>query len=171
MERAVKKLVLVNKKDEQIGLAEKDAAHQGRGALHRAFSVYIFDDKGRLLLQQRSRRKKLWPLFWSNSCCSHPREGENYEAAGERRLREELGFTVRLRLADKFQYQASYKDIGSENEICAVLIGRYNGEAALNREEAAACKWIALKELERDISKNPARYTPWLKIALKRKFK
>jgi isopentenyl-diphosphate delta-isomerase len=160
-------LILVNEKDEAVGFATKEECHKGKGILHRAFSVYIFNDKSELLIQQRSKEKLLWPGFWSNSCCSHPRAGEDYEKAGERRLKEELGFSCPLKLLNKFQYQAQYKDIGSENEVCAVLVGHYQGKVEPAPEEAADFKWISLAELKKDIVKNPDRYTPWFKIALK----
>lgn len=164
----MKKLVLVNEKDEQIGSSTKEKCHQGKGILHRAFSAYIFNAKNQLLIQQRSKFKKLWPLYWSNSCCSHPLEGDTYEKIAEKRLKEELGFTCKLRLVDKFQYQAEYKDVGSENELCAVLIGEYNGQVMPNPEEAADFKWVDINELKKDVAENPGKYTPWFKIALKR---
>lgn len=159
-------LILVNEKDKAVGFATKDKCHQGKGILHCAFSVYIFNEKGELLIQQRSKEKKLWPGFWSNSCCSHPRKSESCKKAGERRLKEELGFSSPLKLLDKFQYQAKYKNIGSENEICAVLVGQHQGEVKPNPKEAAAFKWIDLTALKKDIAKNPKKYTPWLKIGL-----
>lgn len=161
-------LILVNEKDEIIGFADKDRCHQGKGLLHRAFSVYIFNEEGKLLLQQRSKVKKLWPLYWSNSCCSHPLPGESYQKAGERRLQEELGFSTSLKLKDKFHYQAQYQDVGSENELCAVLVGRYQGKIKAHPQEVAAWKWISLPELKKDIIKNPNHYTPWLIIGLPR---
>ena len=123
----MKKLLLVNKKDEVIGFETKEKCHAGKGILHRAFSVYLFNNKGQLLIQQRSKFKKLWPLYWANTCCSHPRKNEGYVGAGERRLKEELGIISPLKMVGKFQYQVRYKNIGSENELCAILIGEYNG--------------------------------------------
>ncbi len=164
----MKKLLLVNEKDAVIGFESKEKCHQGKGILHRAFAIFVFNNKSQLLIQRRSRLKKLWPGYWENSCCSHPAKEETYVKAGERRLEEELGFSCSLKLIDKFQYQAPYKDIGSENEMCAILIGKYNGKIKPNPREVAAWKWIETKELKRDIKKNPDEYTPWLKIALKK---
>jgi len=168
----MEKLLLVDEKDKIIGYETKEKCHQGNGILHRAFSVYLFDKKGRLLIQQRSKFKKLWPLYWANSCCSHPRKDEDYEKAGERRLPEELGFSCSLKLVDKFQYQARYKNIGSENELCAILIGKYNGEKIkINRKEVSDWKWVKVEELENDFKKNPNKYAPWFIIGLKRYLK
>jgi len=167
----MEKLLLVNKKDKIIGFETKEKCHQGKGILHRAFSVYIFNNKGQLLIQQRSKFKPLWPLYWANTCCSHPRKGEEYIKAGERRLKEEFGFTCTLKMIDKFQYQAEYKNAGSENEMCAILIGEYNGKIKANPKEVANWKWVNINKLQNHIKKNPNKYTPWLKIGLKRYFK
>jgi isopentenyl-diphosphate delta-isomerase len=113
-------LVLVDESDRVVGHLSKGACHDGEGVLHRAFSLFVFNREGQLLLQQRSEKKRLWPLFWSNTCCSHPREGETMDEAVHRRLHEELRMTSELEFLYKFQYQASYEDIGSENEICWV---------------------------------------------------
>ena len=162
----MQKLVLINEKDEVLGYETKEKCHLGKGILHRAFSIYIFNNKGELLIQQRSKFKKLWPFYWANSCCSHPRKGEDYLKAGERRLKEELGFTCPLKFLTKFQYQASYKDIGSENELCAILIGHYDREVNPNPEEIANWKWVDVSELKEDFKKNPESYAPWFKIGL-----
>lgn len=167
----MKNLLLVNKKDEVIGSEIKEKCHKGKGILHRAFSVYLFNSKGQVLIQQRSKFKKLWPLYWSNSCCSHPRRGESYIKAGERRLKEEFGFTCPLKMIDKFQYQAQYKDVGSENEVCAILIGEYNGKIRSDIKEVANWKWISLDKLKADFKKNPDKYTPWFKIGLRKYLK
>ena len=166
-----KKLVLVNSRDEVIGFDTKERCHEGSGILHRAFSVYIFNDKKQLLIQKRSRFKKLWPLYWANSCCSHPRENESYINAGERRLKEEIGVECPLELVDKFQYQARYEDKGSEKEVCAVLTGEYNGKIRANLKEVDNWKWIDVDKLKKDIKKNPEKYTPWLRIGLGRYLK
>jgi len=167
----MKKLLLVNKKDKVIGFETKENCHQGKGILHRAFSVYIFNNKGQFLIQQRSKFKPLWPLYWANTCCSHPRKGEEYIKAGERRLKEEFGFACSLRMIDKFQYQAKYKDVGSENEICAILIGEHNGKIKADSKEIANWKWVDVNKLQNDFKKNPDKYAPWLKIGLKRYLK
>lgn len=166
----MEKVILVDKNDNQIGLEDKLKAHLGQGILHRAFSVFVFNSKGELLLQQRASEKMLWPLFWTNTCCSHPREGEGYEEGGQRRLKEELGFTCPLEYKGKIRYQASYEDIGSENELCPVLVGEYNGEVLPNKEEVNNFKWVNFDELKKDVSENPDKYTPWLKMELEQIF-
>ena len=167
----MKKLLVVNKKDKVIGFETKEKCHQGKGILHRAFSVYIFDDKAQLLIQQRSKFKPLWPFYWANTCCSHPRKGEEYIGAGERRLKEEFGFTCSLRMIDKFEYQAKYKDAGSENEMCAILIGQHDGKIKADSKEITDWKWVNVNRLQDDFKKNPNKYSPWLKIGLKRYLK
>lgn len=161
-------LILVDGNDNEIGNEEKVKCHLGEGILHRAFSVFVFNDKGDLLLQQRGKDKMLWPLFWSNTCCSHPRKGEQYEEAAERRLKEEMGFSCPVKYIGKFQYQAAYEDKGSENELCAVLVGRYNGEVNINKNEAEDYKWIHFDSLLEDVNKNPEKYTPWFKMELEK---
>jgi isopentenyl-diphosphate delta-isomerase len=165
------KVIIVDDNDNQVGLEDKLKCHLDKGILHRAFSVFVFNNKGELLLQQRSSKKLLWPLYWSNTCCSHPREGEDCESAGQRRLKEEMGFTCPLKLIGKFKYQANYKDVGSENELCSVLIGKHNNDVNINKEEVANFKWIGLQILKKDISKNPDQYTPWFKMELEKFFK
>lgn len=162
------KLLVVDKNDKILGFEDKEKCHQGKGILHRAFSIYLFNDKGQLLIQQRSKFKKLWPFFWANTCCSHSYKGEDYVKAGERRLKEELGLVSPLQMADKFQYQAKYRDVGSENEICAILKGKYNGNIKPDPKEIADWKWVDVEKLKNDFKKNPEKYAPWLKIGLKR---
>ena len=105
-------LILVDENDRVVGHLSKGLSHDGEGALHRAFSLFVFNREGEFLLQQRSAGKRLWSLFWSNSCCSHPREGETMDEAVRRRLLQELRLESNLQFLYKFQYQASYKDIG-----------------------------------------------------------
>ena len=164
------KVVLVDKNDRALGLQDKLVCHSGKGILHRAFSVFVFNKKGEVLLQQRSKKKFLWPLYWSNTCCSHPWAGESYEQASQRRLQTEIGFTCPLKNIGIFQYQARYKDKGSENELCTVLVGEYDGKISLNLEEAAAYKWIDFQELKEDIMASPDKYTPWLKMEIEKFF-
>ena len=161
------KLVTVNEKDEKLGLEDKVKAHLGKGILHRAFTILIFNSKNQLLIQKRGKDKMLWPLIWEASCSSHPLKDENYITAGKRRLKKELGFTCKLKNLGKFQYQAKYKNIGSENEVCALLAGRHQGRVKPNPKEVVEWKWIDLKTLKKDILKRPVKYAPWLKIALK----
>jgi isopentenyl-diphosphate delta-isomerase len=161
------KLVIVNKKDEAIGLEEKLRAHLGRGILHRAFTIFIFNSKKQVLIQKRSKDKFLWPLTWEATCSSHPLPKEDYIKAGEKRLKKELGITCKLKPLTKFQYQARYKNIGSENEVCALLVGKYNSKIKPNPKEVADWKWIDIKTLKSNFKKKPGEYAPWLKIALK----
>ncbi len=160
-------LILVNKNDKITGFEEKSRCHSLKGFLHRAFSIFIFNKRGELLFQQRSRYKPLWPLFWSNSCCSHPRKGEQILATAKRRLQEELGFTTNLKHIYKFYYRAEYKKIGSENEICYVLLGNYDGQVKSNPQEVNDYRWIKIAELKKDILNNPEKYTPWFKKEIK----
>ena len=126
-------LILVDESDREIGHLSKGACHDGDGVLHRAFSLFVFNAAGELLLQQRSDEKRLWPLFWSNSCCSHPRRGETMELATERRLAQELGMTSDSHHLFTFQYQAPYLDLGSENEVCWVYVGSQRRPASTQR--------------------------------------
>jgi len=164
------KLLVVDREDKILGYEEKTKCHD-KAILHRAFSVYIFNDKGQLLIQQRSKHKPLWPLYWANSCCSHPRRGEDYERAGERRIEEELGIECSLRLIDKFHYKAKYEDVGYENELCGILVGTYSGKIKADKKEVADYKWIDVKKLLKEFEDKPNKYTPWLKIGLKRYLK
>ncbi len=162
------KLITVNRQDKILGYQDKEACHTLKGVLHRAISVFVFNQKGQILLQKRSQKKKLWPGFWSNSCCSHPRPGESYLQAGERRLKEELGFTCSLKYLDKFYYRAVYKNIGSENEICAVLVGKHDGEVEPNPDEVEAIRWIGFKQLKQELKEEPELFTPWFKKEVER---
>lgn len=164
-------LILVNEKDNVVGKETREKCHFNNGLLHRAIATFIFNDKNQLLLTQRSEYKKLWSSFWDASCCTHVYENESYEQAGERRLPQELGFLCKLKFLFKFQYQAKYKDVGSENEICALLIGKYNNKIKPYPKEVIDYKWISIDELKKDINKNPNKYTPWLKIAFNKYLK
>jgi len=157
-------LILVDEHDQVIGHMAKDACHDGDGKLHRAFSVFVFNGQGQLLLQQRSGEKRLWPLVWSNSCCSHPRRGEQTEEAAARRIREELGLATELTYLFKFQYQARWRDLGSENELCSVWIGRSDDAVQVNQNEINAWKFIDPQALEAELELHPDHYTPWLRM-------
>lgn len=161
-------LILVDKDDNEVGSGEKLKCHLGEGILHRAFSIFIFNNKNELLLQQRGKEKLLWPLYWSNTCCSHPRKGEDYVKAAERRLKEEMGFSCPVEFVGKFQYQVPYENIGSENELCGVLAGVYNNGVIANPSEVEDWKWVDYKDLLDDVYKNPDKYTPWFKIELRK---
>ncbi len=163
------RVIIVNEKDEEIGLEDKIKAHLGEGILHRAIAIFLFNTKGELLITKRSAKKMLWPGFWDASCCTHPRKGESYIEAGERRLPEELGISCSLEYLTKFQYQDKYKDIGSENEMCALLEGHCKEDIKINPnpDEVADFRWISIEELKGEILENADKFTPWLKIALK----
>lgn len=162
------KVVLVDKNDNQIGTEDKVKAHLGQGILHRAFTILVFNKKGEVLLQKRAKDKMLWPLVWETTCSSHPLENETHKEAGEKRLKQELGFTCPLKLVDKFVYQSSYGKVGAENEVCGLLKGEHNGGVKADPKETAEWKWVGLSELREDIKKNPDQYAPWLKISLEK---
>jgi len=157
-------LILVDEADREIGHLSKGACHDGDGVLHRAFSLFIFNSSGQLLLQQRSNEKRLWPLFWSNSCCSHPRRGESMEVATRRRLQQELGMTSSFHHLFTFQYQAPYLDVGSENEVCWVYVGLSDEEPRPNPHEIAAVRWISPDDLDREFEKRSEILTPWFEL-------
>ncbi len=157
-------LQLVSEDDELIGYRPKDECHNGDGILHRAFSIFIFSDEGELLLQRRSGDKRLWPMYWSNTVCSHPRKGEDMAEALQRRLREEFGFSTELTFLFKFQYHARFEDKGSEREICSVYAGRYSGAPHPNPNEIAEWRAISPAELETEMTEHPDRFTPWFKM-------
>ena len=157
-------LILVDAEDKVLGSLDKSACHNDQGVLHRAFSLFIFNAQGELLIQQRAADKRLWPGFWSNSCCSHPRVGEELDTATQRRCQQELGFTTPLRFAYKFQYQASFADVGSEHELCSVYIGTYTGELDINQTEISAYRWLSKSALDQEFATNPDTFTPWFKL-------
>ena len=162
-------ILQVNKNDDIIGEIPKEEAHLGNGILHRAFLAVVFNEKGRLLLTKRSRFKKLWPDFWDGSIASHPKKGESQEQATERRMIEELGVkSDEVKYLFKFHYQIPYKDIGSENEICAVLKVKISGEISPNPEEISECRWMDIKSFKKDLNANPEKYAPWLKIGFEK---
>ncbi len=157
-------LILVDTQNNEIGTLEKSACHDGDGILHRAFSAFIFNRQGHLLLQRRGASKRLWPKFWSNSCCSHPRVGETMEEAVARRLSQELGLSANLDYLYRFQYQARYSDVGSENELCCVYLGVTDTEPTINATEIEAYRWLSVAELEAQLKDRPESFTPWFKM-------
>jgi len=156
-------VILVDENDEQIGLMPKLEAHQ-KAALHRAFSVFVLNDNNQILLQQRARQKYHSPLLWTNTCCSHQREGESNVAAGNRRLQEEMGFSTPLKDLFHFIYKAPFDNGLTEHELDHVLIGYFNGEPEINRDEVESWKWMAIGQVKADIETNPQNYTVWFKI-------
>jgi isopentenyl-diphosphate delta-isomerase len=158
-------LILVDEADRGIGHLSKVRCHEGRGILHRAFSLLIFNGSGELLLQQRAASKRLWPRFWSNSCCSHPRSTETMEAAIQRRLYEELGLRCPLRFLFKFQYQAQFDETGAENELCSVFIGRCTDSVKIDPEEILSWRWVSPQVLDAEMSAGGAgNFTPWFML-------
>ncbi len=157
-------LILVDDEDRETGYLSKAACHDGDGVLHRAFSAFLFDDKGQLLLQQRAGSKRLWPGYWSNSCCSHPRRNESMETATRRRLDEELNIDAELQFVYKFRYQAKYDEHGSEHELCHVFLGSVGGVVRPNREEIAAVRFVAPNDLTTELEQSPDAFTPWLRL-------
>ena len=158
-------LILVDANDNELGSNTKEACHDGDGVLHRAFSLFVFNDRGELLLQQRSKEKRLWPLFWSNSCCSHPRLGETMDEATQRRVHQELGVSSNnLKYLYKFHYQAKYGDLGSEHELCSVYIGSTTDEVAANINEVSDWRFISASQLQKEVNKSPESFTPWFKM-------
>ena len=157
-------LILVNPEDQETGNLSKAECHDGDGVLHRAFSVFLFNARGELLLQQRSAAKRLWPMFWTNTCCSHPRQGESLELATSRRLYQELGISSKLEFVYKFSYQARFSDQGSENELCSVYLGRLEQPAIANKVEIAELRYLSSAALDKEIAANAERFTPWLKM-------
>ncbi len=157
-------LILVDAQDSVLGYRDKASCHDGAGLLHRAFSVFLFDPQGRLLLQQRSASKRLWPLYWSNTCCSHPRRGETVEQAAHRRIGEELGLQASLRFTYKFIYQASFGSLGSEHELCSVYVGRSSQAPRTNHHEIAATALVDAAEVDAQVADPQSAYTPWLRL-------
>lgn len=158
-------IILVNEQDEQVGTEEKLRAHE-LGLLHRAFSIFIFNSKGELMLQQRAWHKYHCGGLWTNTCCSHPRVGEDTAAAAHRRLQEEMGFDCELREVFSFVYKVPFANGLTEHEFDHVFVGTYDADPVLNPEEAAAWKWISPADLQAAIAADPDNYTYWLKVAL-----
>lgn len=164
----MEELILVDSQNVVLGTAPKDLCHDGEGILHRAFSIFVFNSKMELLLQKRAAGKRLWPGYWSNSCCSHPGLNESMLSATTRRLDQELGIKgFRISELYRFEYQASYLDLGSENELCSVLICRSDDDLAINPAEVAAIRWVNMSDLEVEIENHPEQFTHWFKLEVK----
>jgi len=161
-------VILVDENDNQIGTEEKVKCHLPNGKLHRAFTALLFDENGRLVITRRAKEKMLWPSDWDGTFASHPRESESYVSSGERRMPEELGIEGKLEYLHKFEYHVSFKDVGSENEICGTLIGIIDKSTNLKEIEGEIdeIKWISAKELLLELKTNPQSYCPWMLIAL-----
>lgn len=156
-------VILVNEKDEQIGLMPKMEAHE-KALLHRAFSVFVFNRNNELMIQQRAFEKYHSPGLWTNTCCSHQREGESNIEAGKRRLQEEMGFTTDLKDTVSFIYKAPFDNGLTEHEFDHILVGYYDGEPDLNPSEVNDYRWLSLEDLKTDMAENPDIYTEWFKI-------
>lgn len=157
------KVILVNEKDEQIGLMPKMEAHE-KAVLHRAFSVFVLNSKNEIMLQQRAAQKYHSPLLWTNTTCSHQREGESNIQAGTRRLREEMGFETELKELFSFIYKAPFDNGLTEHELDHVMIGYYNDAPNINREEAESWKWMSIEAVKEDMQQHPETYTVWFRI-------
>ncbi len=162
-------VVLVDEKDNPIGLMEKMEAHE-KALLHRAFSVFIFNKKGELMLQQRAASKYHSPLLWTNTCCSHQRDGETNLEAGKRRLQEEMGFIADIKEVFSFIYKAPFDNGLTEHELDHVMVGSFEGAPSINKEEVESYKWMNLEDLKSDIKNNPDIYTAWFKIIFDKSF-
>ncbi len=156
-------LNLVSASDVVVGYLDKDACHDGNGMLHRAFSVLLFDRAGRLLLQRRSANKRLWGRYWSNSCCSHPRRGEQTAEAAERRVFEELGARTALCFLYKFEYRAQFADVGAEHELCHVFAGLFEGPLTPDPREVSDYRMSDASMLDRELAEDTSVFTPWFK--------
>lgn len=156
-------VILVNESDEPQGTMEKIEAHE-KALLHRAFSVFVFNDNKELMLQQRALYKYHSPGLWTNTCCSHQRIGEDSLSAGVRRLREEMGFETQLEFKGSFIYKAPFDNGLTEHELDHILVGHYNGTPQINPEEVASWRWISMDDLKTDINTHPELYTVWFKI-------
>jgi isopentenyl-diphosphate Delta-isomerase len=161
----VEHVILVDREDNPLGLMEKMEAHE-KGLLHRAFSVFVTNDKGEVLLQKRAESKYHSGGLWTNTCCSHPRDGEDILDAGKRRLQEEMGFVVELTYAYAFIYRAELDKGMTEHEYDHVMTGVFNGEPNPNPEEVGDWKFIAWDDLLEDMTQHPENYTAWFRIIM-----
>ena len=158
-------VILVNEHDKEIGLMEKQEAHI-KGLLHRAFSVMVFNGKGEMLLQQRALSKYHSGGLWTNTCCSHPRQGETTEEAAHRRLQEEMGFDCELKLHQTFIYKAPFENGLTEHELDHVFVGIYNQNPHINLDEVNDFHWISLPDLDLQLRDEPEKFTVWFKMIM-----
>ena len=162
-------VILVDQQDNPRGLMPKMEAHE-KAELHRAFSVFIFNEKNELMLQQRAKHKYHSPLLWTNTCCSHQRDGESNVQAGKRRLIEEMGFVTEIKEVFSFIYKAPFDNGLTEHELDHVMVGYYNEDPIINRDEVEAFKWMTLDDVKTDIENRPELYTAWFKIIFEKSF-
>jgi isopentenyl-diphosphate Delta-isomerase len=160
-------LILVDSNDREIGYEEKEKCHRPP-VLHRAFSIFIFDRDGKMLITQRSPKKVRWGGFWSNAVCSHPRKGEKVEDAVKRRLKEEAGLVCPLAYLFKFEYRAMFDAEWGEHELDHVFFGQTDEKPKPDKDEISDWKFIEVKELMANVKAHPDHYTPWFKIVLER---
>jgi len=164
------KVILVDNNDNKIGLMPKLEAHE-KGILHRAFSVFIFNNDGELMLQRRALTKYHSPGLWTNTCCSHQRDGETNIISGKRRLNEEMGFDTELFEKTSFIYKAKFDNGLTEHEFDHVLVGSYNHSPIINSIEVDSWKWMSMENVKKDIKDHPDNYTAWFKIIFKKYYK
>ncbi|MDD2907505.1 MAG: isopentenyl-diphosphate Delta-isomerase [Candidatus Gracilibacteria bacterium] len=162
-------IIIVDEFDREIGVGEKMEVHE-KALLHRAFSILVFNSKGELMLQQRDMQKYHSGGLWTNTCCSHPRDGEDLEHAIHRRLQEEMGFDTELTKKTELIYKAELDNELTEHEYLHVYKGFFDLEPNLNPDEAMDYKWISPNDLKIDIEKNPDAYTKWFYIIVKDHF-
>jgi len=155
-------LILVNEDDEAIGTLPKEECHLGDGILHRAFSIFIYNDQGEVLIQRRGAKKMLWPGYWSNACCSHPHLSENLSHAIHRCLKHELGINCELSFLYKFIYKSRFNEVGTEHELCSVWRGDCSSIISPHESEIMESRFIPPLELDREIKHSPEIFTPWL---------
>lgn len=163
-------VILVNEQDQEIGLMPKIEAHE-KAVLHRAFSVFIFNSRNELMLQQRASHKYHSPDLWTNTCCSHQRHGESNIEAGKRRLFEEMGIVTELEEKTSFIYKAPFDNGLTEHELDHIMVGYYDDAPSLNQEEVKDWKWMSLEDVKNDIIINPSSYTAWFKIIFDKFYK
>ena len=159
-------LILVDASDRQVGACGALECHSGEGILHRAFTIFVYNSRGDVLIQRRSAVKRLWPSTWETSCSGHPLQGEDIAAAAKKRLREELGIAAVLEDVGKFTYHARYGDEGSENEVCHLLVASYDGPVIPDPAEVSEYSWLDVAALRDDISQHSEVYAPWVVPAL-----
>jgi len=159
-------VILVDENNKELGLMDKQEAHE-KAVLHRAFSVFVFNTKGELLLQQRAFSKYHSGGLWTNTCCSHPRPGESTADAAHRRLGEEMGFDCLLEEKFHFIYKAPFENGLTEHELDFIYTGIFDGKPNINTEEVNACRWISMDDLIKDLGNTPEKYTAWFGIILR----
>ena len=163
-------VILVDVDDNQIGLMPKLEAHE-KGVLHRAFSVFIFNNKGELMLQRRALSKYHSPGLWTNTCCSHQRDGESNILAAKRRLNEEMGFVTELIEKTSFVYKANFDNGLTEHELDHIIVGKYNHSPVINSSEVDSWKWMSMEDIRNNINDQPHNYTAWFKIIFEKYYK